>query len=111
MYPPSGAPLDGDFTCLEDKWWRVWISSTRLNLNQIGVDTPHTGVFLFCLFFPGQAKRLMPGKAGLEVYSCHFDISFEVPSDMFCLLAEGDRPERESMELFIDGEWALYGTD
>ena len=107
----SGAPLDGEFTCLEDRWWRVWISSTRLN--QIGVHTPHTGVFLFCLFFefPGQAKRLMPGKPGLEVYSCHFDISFEIPSDMFCMLTEGDRPERDSLELFIDGEWALYGTE
>ena len=105
----SGAPLEGDFNCLDDKWWRVWISSTRLN--QIGVETLHTGVFLFCLFFTGQAKRLMPGTAGLKVYSCHFDISFEVPSDMFCVLTEGDRPERDSMELFIDGEWSLYGAE
>ena len=105
----SGAPLDGEFTCLKDKWWRVWISSTRLN--QIGVDTPHTGMFLFCMFFPGQAKRFMPGTSGLEVYSCHFDMSFEIPAGMFCLLTEGDRPERDSLELFIDGEWALYGTE
>ena len=53
----------------------------------------------------------MPGTTGLEIYLCHFNISFEVPSDVFCMLTEGDCPERDSMELFIDGEWALYGAE
>lgn len=56
---------------------------------------------------------MLPTANGLEVYSCHFNISFEIPSDnvMFYVLTEGDRPERESLELFIDGEWALYRTN
>ena len=27
------------------------------------------------------------------------------------MLTEGDRPERDSMEMSIDGQWALYGTE
>lgn len=36
----TGDALEDDFASLEDLWWRMWISSTRLN--QIGVETPHT---------------------------------------------------------------------
>ena len=104
----SGPPLEGDLTCLDDKWWRVQILFAHLN--QIGVDTPHTRVFLFCLFFPRQAKCLMSSTTGLEVYVCHFNISFKVPSDMFCMLTKGNCLEQDSMELSIDNEWALYGA-
>ena len=106
----SGGPLPAEIHKLSGKWWRVWVSSTRLN--QYAIETPHTGVFLFCFCFPGKARSgMVAGASGVQVYSNLLDLTFNVPETFFRVKQPTDILDRHTLDLFIDGLWETSGDE